>query len=369
MRQIETKMPSFLSNKKIKAFGLDISDNSIKIMQLDQTKNGFKPSVFANSALSDKVISNHMIINEKRLADNISDALLRAVGLTTKFVVCSVPEAKSFVRTLTIQKMSDSEIDSSVPFEIEQEIPIPVDQVYLDWQINREVGGKLELLVMATPKDYMDSLVKCLRLAKLVPVAMELESQATARAVIGAADLKNNVLIIDVATNQTSFIIADSGVIEYTSSIPIAGNALTASIARELNVALSAAEDLKRASGLVIDTKQGNIRKVLLPVVDNIVDEAKNVMRFFEEHDPAHKSIQTVLLCGGSARLLGLVDYFSTRINLGSSRPPIRVVLGDPWVNVFSHTAEGAVPLTPFDALGYTTVIGLALRGANLTDY
>ncbi len=360
-------MFSFLSSKKIKAFGLDISDSSIKVMQLVYAHGRLASIPFTDSPLSEQVVNNHMIISEDRLADNILRAIAAARKIDTKFVVCSVPEAKSFVRTLTIPKMAESEIGTALPFELEQDIPVPVDQVYLDWQIIKDGGDKLEVLAHATPKDYIDALVSSLRKAKLVPVAMELESQATARALISRDLATKSVLIVDPATKLTSFIIVDNGIIQYTSSIPIAGNAFTESISRNLGVTAPQAEKMKQELGLTGD-KGLEVRKAILPILDNLVDEIKNVIRFFEEHETTHKSIDTILLCGGSAKLTGIAEYISDRLNLGSVRSAAKVILADPWANV-AVDPKIPVPLDRLSALGYTTVIGLALRGVNFNEY
>lgn len=356
-------MLSLFGNKKIQAFGLDISDISIKVMQLKQRDKSFLPSAFIDFALPPKLISNHLITSEDKLAENIGYALSKAGKLDTKYVVASVPEAKSFVRLIEIAKLPESEIEGAIPWELEQDIPVPIDQVYLDWQIISEADNKLNILVAATPKDYVESLIDTLKLAKLRPVALELESQATARCLIGPEDAKQSVLILDISTIQTSFVIAENGVLEYTSSIPIGGNAFTESIARNLGVPAPEAEKLKRELGLLAETKRGNIRQSILPILDNIVDEIKNVVRFHEEHEPQHKPIAKVILCGGSSKLLGIADYISARLNLGSSAPLGRVTLGNPWVNLGISDLDKEISISKEQALGYSTAIGLALRG------
>lgn len=359
-------MAPLFGNKKIKAFGLDISDTSIKVMQLDYSGDRLASIAFNDSILSDQVVNNHMIISEDRLADNILRVVASAKKIDTKFVVCSIPEAKSFVRILTIPKMPESEIATALPFELEQDIPVPIDQVYLDWQVIRETADKLEVLAHATPIDYMDAFVASLRIAKLVPVAMELESQATARALISREYETKSVLIVDLASRQTSFIIVDNGIIQYTSSIPIAGNAFTESIARNLSIKAPEAEKKKQEQGLIAENGQ-DVRKAILPILDNLVDEIKNVIRFFEEHETTHKTIETIMLCGGSAKLAGIAEYISDRINLGSVHTQAKVILADPWVNVMADPK--AAPLDGLAALGYTTVIGLALRGVKFNEY
>ncbi len=354
------------NGRKIKAFGLDISDSSIKVAELDLRKRHLHKAVFADVPLLDKTIANHLIVDEARLAGNIQRALKTAKNIDTKYVVCSVPEAKSFVRVIKIPKMALNEIDAAIPFELEQDIPIPVDQVYLDWVILHETPEQMELLVTASSKDYIDSLITSLHSIKLKPVAMEIGSQATARALIDKEVSTKSALIVDLGAQQTSFIIVDQNVPLYTSSIPIAGNSFTESLARNLGITQAEAEKMKVTRGLTSQAEQEEgVRQAILPILDNIVDEVKNVIRFFEDHTENHHQIDTLLLCGGSSRVPGVIEYISTRINLGSSKQQLRVEQGNPWANIISASNKESFPLGRQEALGYSTAIGLALRGAN----
>ena len=351
------------SNPKLKAFGLDISDVSIKVAQLEKIKNAVTVHAIADAPLADNVIANHLIINEDRLADNIKKAVASAKNINTSYVVASIPESKSFVRVLKIPKMSESEISGALPFELEQNIPVPINLVYMDWQILRETQDNLEVLVTATPKDYTDTFVSSLKKAGLRPVALEIESQAMARSLVGQSEKDTAVLIVDISSLQTSFVVVEKGSVEYTSSIPLAGSAFTESIARNLGLPSTEAEKAKKEQGLIADIKRGNIRQAILPLLDNIVDEIKNVAKFHEEHSETKVNISKIILCGGSAKLPGIADYISARLNLGASHNIGEVVLGNPWVN-----ATGLVkpPFDPIESLSFATALGLALRGMDL---
>lgn len=357
-------MLRLFGNPKIKAFGLDISDISIKVMELSRKDKALIPHAFADVPLGEGIIANHMILNEQKLAENIKKVVATARRITSKFVVASVPESKSFVRILKIPRMPESEVAAALPFELEQNIPVPIEMVYMDWQVLRELPDNLEVLVTATPKDYIDALVISLRLAGLKPVAMELESQAMARSLIGEKDREAAILIVDISANQTAFVVVEHGAVQYTSSIPLAGNAFTESIARNLNIPITEAEKAKQTQGLLADVKKGNIRQAILPLLDNITDEIRNVTKFHEEHSDNHTSITKIILSGGSSRLPGLSDYIAARLNLGSTRSVGQIVLGNPWVNITGTNKQ--LPIAAETSLGYVTVAGLAMRGIDL---
>lgn len=356
-------MFNLFGSAKIKAFGLDISDISIKVMELSRKDKFLVPTAKSDVPLGVNIIANHMILNEQKLAENMKKALATAGRITTNFVVASVPESKSFVRVVKIPKMTEAEIAGALPFELEQNIPVPIDLVYLDWKLLRELPDNLEVLVTATPKDYIDALVGALKMAGLKPVALELESQAMTRALISPADREADVMIVDISANQTTFVVSEKGTAQYTSSIPVAGNAFTESIARNLGIPLTDAEKAKQTQGLVADIKKGNIRQAILPLLDNIIDEIRNVSKFHDEHSGNSLGISKIILSGGSSRLPGLADYISARLNLGSAHSIGHVELGNPWVNISNPKA---LPENIQDSLPFATVAGLAMRGVEL---
>ena len=258
-------------------------------------------------------------------------------------------------------RMSEEEAREAVPFEAEQYIPMPVGAVYLDWVIlgggdkgNRgDMGdqGKMTVLITAAPKEYVDDYVAILKEAGLKPLALEVESQATARSLVSDAHAKESVLIADIDTVRTSLIIYDKGVLEFTSSLPIAGNAFTEAIAKAQTLDTATAEKMKREVGL---GEKAEVRKALLPVLNSLMDEIKNTVHFHEEH--AASKITRLLLAGGSSKLLHLPSFLQEKL----ADTGIKVELGNPWNKVLPRGATP--PLSREDSLSYATAIGLALR-------
>lgn len=331
-------------------------------MQLGTRRSGYVPSAFSMVDVPGNLINNHMITNEDKLAACVAKAMSAAHKLNGNWVVVSVPEAKSFVRIINMPKMDVAEVEGALPWELEHDIPVPVEQVYLDWRIVAETDDKIKILAMASPRDYIDSLLQVLRLAKLKPVAMELESQSTARAAISAVDKDQSVLMVDIAGSSTSFAIVSKTVLEYTSSIPSGGTAITESIASELKITPAEAEKLKQEAGLVGESKKGNVKQSIIPVLDGIIDEIRNVIKYHDDHALFDQSITKVILAGGGAKLPGITDYIMARLNVGVGKSVEHVVLCDPWANVADPSQRAGFP-DNIDALEYATAIGLALRG------
>lgn len=360
-------MFNLIGNKKLHPFGLDISEKTVKILQLSPQKNGYKPSAFSQLDIPANVMGNHMITNEETLAEVLMKGVAMARGLVGNSVIASIPEAKSFVRIVTMPKMDMQEIDNALPWELEQDIPVPVAQVYLDWQLVDETEDKIKILAMAAPKDYIDSLITVLKLAKLKPVAFELESQSIARAAISPEDKEQSVLLVDMASTATSFVVVSKGVLEYTASIPTGGNAISDNIAQALKVDPKEAEKMKVEFGLMEDSKKGNVKQNIILILDTIIDEIRNVIKYHDEHPLYDQPISKVILSGGGSKLQGIDEYISARLNVGVNKPVGRIILCDPWVNVSSLENRAGFPDSTA-SLEFTTSIGLALRGMSFDE-
>lgn len=340
------------------AFGLDISDDSLKVMQIIGQGKEAKVRAYANIAIPKGMIINGLIIDNKGFNYLLKKTLDRPDfgHINTNYAVASLPEGKSFVRVIQIPEMSERDAENAIPFEAENFIPLPIDQVYLDWQPIGAQDGKMNILIVASPKEFVDKYLDALEKANLKITALEVESQSCIRALIGAQK-NETMLIVDLDAYRTSLIMVEEGNLQFTSTIPIAGNTFTESIARLLGISSSKAEIIKKKVGIANVIEYPNIKTALLPVLNNLTSEIKNILKFHNEH--SDKQVTKILLCGGSAKLKNLVEFLSLQF---ADFPELKVYLGDPWQNL---PGLKDFSLSSLEALSYTTAIGLAMRGSN----
>lgn len=365
-------MFSFFSKQKT-AFGLDLSKTALRMMQLERYGKQFFPNAFTEVRIPDGYIHEEVIQNLDGLAKLIEFHFKHpSFGVfRTPYVVLSVPEAKSFVRVITVPKMSEQEAAEAVPFEAEQYIPVSGDQVYLDYRILSEPRvyeqNKMRVIITATPKTLVDNYLQVIKMARLKPVAVEVESEAVARALISAPNQKEPSLILDIDTYHTSLIIYDLGSLQFTSSIPIAGNAFTNQIAQTLTISPEEAEKVKKQIGLLSQKDGGKVRAALLPLVESLVEAIMNTINFYQQHSENSREIKRIFLCGGGSKLKGLLDQLNQRLGARSSQQSSRFVqIGDPWINVLEKPLKKVPPISKADSISFTTVIGLALRGIEM---
>lgn len=349
-------MPHLFSTT-IPAVGLDISEGSVKMMQLVNHRGGYSVKGFSAVPLAKGLISNDTITDLNAFSVMLKRNLQKVQfgGFTTRNAVVSIPESKSFVRVIQIPKMSDAEAANAIPFEAESFIPLPVEQVYLDWQKLSVVEDKMNILIAAAPKEYIDAYLTALEKADVVPVALEVESLSCHRALIPPGS-QETLLLVDIDAVRSNLVMIEDGNVQFTSSIPIAGTTFTESIARALGISSAKAEAIKKKVGVSNTPEYPNVKTALVPVLNNLSAEIKNILKFHNDHST--RTVGKIVLVGGGAQLLNLVEFLRLEF---ADFPGLAIETGNPWQNV---KLAGQSPIDPHDSLTFTTAIGLALRGA-----
>ena len=199
-------------NLEPETFGLDINDTSLKIIKLKKRRGSLVPVSFNEKEIPNNIIKDGIIQNEDALVKNIKEALAGVKGekLRTKYVVVSLPEEKSFSQVIQMPKMEEKDLKSAVPFEAENYIPLPAEQMYLDFKnIDPIVDhlDHLDVLIVAAEKTLVDSYVSVLKKSGLIPVVFEVETQAIARALIKDETSLSPVVLVDFGGDNTDFIV------------------------------------------------------------------------------------------------------------------------------------------------------------------
>lgn len=362
-------------NLKPEAFGLNISDLSLRVIKLKKRRKSLGLVSFNEAEIKPGIVEKGEIKNEKVLADTIKEAISKTEGekIKTKYVVASLPEKKAFLQVIQMPLMEKEELKKAVYFEAENYIPLPIKEVYLDFQIVRPIVNHLDhfdILLVALPKEIVDSYVSCLKKAGLIPKVLEIESQAIARALIKNKVIPHPYLLIDFGKTDTNFIIFSGFSLRFTSSIPISSQKLTQSISHNLKVDLVKARELKIQYGLErSQLKNKNERRegmkvfeAIAPLFEDLIKQIENYLTYYHthvhhEHLPLDsKEVEKVLLYGSNANLKGLTDFLSLKLK-------IPVELGNPWVNILPEPLKEVPDLSYERSLSYTTALGLALRG------
>jgi type IV pilus assembly protein PilM len=364
------------------AFGIDISDFSVRLIKLKKTSQDFELDSYNEEAVKPGVIENGDIRDKKELSKAIKKLLNNVEGapLKTHYASVSLPEKKSFLKVIKMPKMSAQDLGEAVYFEIENHIPLRVEDVYFDFEVIppylrenniKDKKNYLEILFAAIPKTTVDSYNYCLKGIGIQPVHFEVESFSLARSLINRNEKPGPVLLINLGADKTSLVFFSNGFARFTCSSSVCSQTFTQSISRFLNVDLKKAEKLKEQYGFEAFKSQDSgkskktkskksisekhqVFQALIPGITDLTEQIKKYIDFYKfskaGDDIAHDAaINKIILSGGGVCLKNIDKFLESEIG-------IPVEIGNPWVNVSKR------PLLPLLlSYKYTIAIGLAL--------
>lgn len=334
--------------------GLDIGSHNVKLIELAKDTSGVTLLAAGSMPTPPKTLSSNLDIDQQALAHLIRE-LIKGTGAKTTDVNISLPESQVFTRVIEMPSLSTRELTSAIKWESEQYIPLPMDQVNMDFTIlsdGKDSGnGKMKILLVAAPKALTERYMQIMELAELTPIAAETEIIALSRCLVRSVPTVPNIMILSFGAQTTDIAIVKKGTLTFTRSMSAGGDALTRAISESLDFTLLQAESYKKTYGLDKSVLEGKIVAVVKPVMETIIAETKRAIGFFEE-TYKNEHISVMLLTGGNSKLPGLIPYLAE--NTG-----IEVQQGNPWVGIRKDPRFSVL-----DSEGplFAVAIGLALR-------
>ena len=341
---------------KPQTFAVDVNNSDLKVFQIE--RKGKKDIVcgWSKKFLPQGVVVDFEVRKTDEFVAILREALDEAAGrkIKGKSVIVSVPEDKVFLRLIKLPPMEESEVEEAIQWELESNIPISIEEVYFDWQIVKKESKSIDVLVAATPKRVVDSILTSFEMAGLSVSVLEADSVATKRSVLGE-DEKDAVLVVDIGIDGTAYFVYRDGYPVFSSSSSVSGKLFTDVVAKEFGIETKKAENYKTKIGLGSNkSEREESLKIFKPILSNLIQELNRTIDFYNENLLIeNKKIEKVILVGGGSSMKGLVSYVALHLKK-------EVVQGNPWKNV--KFEKQIPPISQEKAQSYITAIGLALR-------
>lgn len=199
-------------------------------MQLRGDGPGARLLGVSEIAIPHKTLSKTGIKDQKKVAQAILEAMrnARPHPISARIVSSALPESLVFTKSVDLPTMSIEEVNKNIPYQAGEFFPVPPNETYMDWQIVGSLPGSntIDVLVVAAPKNIINSLAETIKLAGLELSSLETKPVADARALILPRD-PGPYLILDIGAKSSSLTCYDQGTIKLTSTISIGGDDLT----------------------------------------------------------------------------------------------------------------------------------------------
>ena len=136
--------------------GLDFSRTGVRVVSVNREKmlvHGYGSVELDPSKISDNLETSRDYLTQK------IEALLREniIGkLDSNRVILGVPTMRTFARTFTIPTAQEAKVKQAVNLEVEQYVPMPLENLYVDHLIISRTAKELTVLMCAVPKKFID---------------------------------------------------------------------------------------------------------------------------------------------------------------------------------------------------------------------
>ena len=337
----------------IATFGLDIGTTSIKVCKLKKTGKTYMLDSVIVSPNTSKGIMSESLVDQQKLGNSLRELITRA-GIKDRNVNVSLPESQVYTKIIEMPLLSDKELAAALKWEMEQYIPLPLDQVKTDWQVLQKIEGKekkgMFVLIVAAPTAELEKYEKILTQVDLVGESIETEILSVQRALAPLFATQVAHLVLHVGASSSIIAVVREQILQMVFPIGLGGTAITRAISADLGIDLAQAENYKKAYGLNQQAFEGKIGKALSPILESITGDIKKALLLYKEK--YKEEISQIILSGGTALLPGIDAYFINSLNT-------QIVIGNCWdlygiTNIPNEVRR--------EAPSFNVVFGLALR-------
>jgi type IV pilus assembly protein PilM len=344
--------------------GVDVGSTGVRAAELAMRSVPPQLVRVAQVPMPEGAVSNGEIRDPGLVADALRELWSRG-KFRSRDVVLGVANQRVVVREVALPWLSDKELRESLPFQVQEFVPIPVEEAVLDFHVleefEREGRRMVRILLVAAQKGMIQQIVQAAEAAKLRPVGLDLVPFAIVRSVgsIEGSGLSESdggdEAIVDIGADTTSICVHAWGVPRFVRILPSGGREVTQAVARAIGVTEEEAERIKRDGPSGLDAQvYDQASQAAISRAAAFADDIRSSLDFYQSQMPGAK-IGRVLLTGGGSKLEGLqrmlVDRFPADVAEG--RPFHRV---SPALDLSDAAMADAEPLL-------AVAVGLALPG------
>jgi type IV pilus assembly protein PilM len=307
--------------------GIDFGHHSIKAMQLERTADAWKVVKIASMPTPDEAMKDGVIVDPS-LMGLVLKQLLKDSHISATAAHVAVAGGSVIVRPVRIPKMGEAALRKSMKLEAGRYVPSSSDDSYIEFEIIGDADeGQMDVLVVAAPKDIVETRLQACEAAGLEVESVDIEAFAIYRSVVEADPARDwsekTIAVVDIGANTTSVSVIQKGLFAMSRTIPNGGQMLTEALKNYFKLTEEDAEsgkaqlDFRELLNDVVPRESPPLR-VLQPHVDDLVREIRRSLNYYQsqQQDAKDGAVDALLLTGGGVKLTGLSEYISHKLGI-----------------------------------------------------
>lgn len=310
-------------NRKVISF--DIGSENTKIVVGRHYKGKIEiEKMFCVSTPHDSIMDGN-IVNLPSVV-NFVEQKLKNEKIKIKDAICTNNSTAIINREIIIPKVEDDEIDTVVKFEIQQYLPLNMNDYIIQSNVLEEIEEegqpKFRTLVLTYPEKMSYNYYKLLTDVNLKPVALDITYNSLNKLTnycnkINKVEysIDEAIAFIDMGANSLNVQIYKNGKLDFSRIIKSGGSNIDVMLSKVLQIKVQEAEREKISKGSVTLNPENMVDDIIKIVVEEWIGELQRIIQFYKNKKLGN-SIYKIYLYGGSSNLKGIQNYMDSRLKI-----------------------------------------------------
>lgn len=313
---------------KSRVIGLDIGSTNVRAVEVEFGSKGpaftATPEVlrFGEAPLPPGAMRDGEVV-EPAVVSTALRQLWRDNKFSSKDVVIGVGNQRVLVRDMDLPAMPLEQIRTSLAYQVQDQIPIAVEDALLDYvptgTSEGQHGTVVHGLLVAATKDTVQANLAAVHAAGLRATMVDLTALALTRSLARGQWADKTVALVDMGARITNVVIVERGMPRFVRVLPTGGQDMTDAISTAMKIPVADAENLKYQVGIGMNVppEYQPAAEAVAQVGHVLVEAVRSTLSYFAmNHDGV---LDMVLLTGRGAQLPGLGQYLSSAARVGVS--------------------------------------------------
>lgn len=314
--------------KKRKVVAFDIGSSMIKIVE----GMYYKEELTIDKYITMKTPKGAVVDGEIKRSEELFNKLgqvLKENGIKAKYGICTTNSTLIINREILVPKVEEEEMDTVVRYEIQQYLPINLEDYILQVQVLSEEeineSKKLNVRVIAYPdkiaRGYYDLLIKL----DLKPYALDVNYNAINK-FINCVDKNNeyeynpedSVAFIDMGASFIDVNIYKNGNLDFTRMIKAGGNDIDELLIEQNLIKAEEVEGFK-IRNIDLEEPFEPINIHVREITDDWTEKIEKIIQFYKNKNMGEE-VSSIVIFGGSSKLKGMDNYMTEKLGIKTIR-------------------------------------------------
>lgn len=292
--------------------GVDFGTFSVKIAQVERGMGEFKlVQAFEIPLVAEEVLSHEQAATAalaKFLEDN---------PIPYDSCVVSLPGTAVSFRSIELPFTNPKKIDQTIEFELESVVPFEIEELLYDYALTARLENESRVLVTYLPEANFQKFLEQVQHSGVEPRSVGVDTlDLSYLTYTGTLPPQGRYGVLDLGHSKTNLLVLERETVKMARSFSWGGHSLDQAIAQSQQISLQEARELKHRSAWELEPSH-SASQAISDTLQELGQQLRQSLFAFNESGEA--PVEALYLCGGTAKLNGIDNYFSRLLNINVS--------------------------------------------------